>query len=219
MYCVNCGKEIKDNSKFCIHCGEKQPVINELKDKTEQREEQEEKKQEKMNVNSENLSTKDNQIDEKIGQLNQKDQINTDYEQDIAEGEKYNFAHKTLAGIWLIKYVETSVTLKNDTLNISQNIKRFPGKDTENNKLLKIGDISSVSLGIKMDLWNTAIAVICVILGFFRPVLFIFAAILLWISYGRVLEINTKNGEKYVIPFKGDSEPARKLMSITNKIN
>lgn len=28
MYCTNCGKEIDDNSNFCIHCGKKATLAN-----------------------------------------------------------------------------------------------------------------------------------------------------------------------------------------------
>lgn len=194
MYCTNCGKEIESGTQYCMNCGKKQEILS------------------KEQVNEE-------QSIETFSNENQVNEPDMEEQQEDTQEKKFNFSKKTKLGVFLYKHIQTNIEVRNQTLNIDQNIMKFPAGSGKNSYSIKISDISNISIGTRMDIWNTVIAILCIFEGFSEPWLFIIAVILLGMSYGKILKIVTNNGNKCLIPYKGDSEQAEKLINVVKNRN
>ena len=81
----------------------------------------------------------------------------------------------------------------------------------------QLSEISEIGIKTKMDFWDTLYGVIFVFLGIFvNPLIFLLAVVCLYCGYGKIIQISTVDGKKYMIPSALKTDDAQKLLDLVN---
>lgn len=96
--------------------------------------------------------------------------------------------------------IKTNAYIKDGVIYIEQSTKKIFRKERTVKIHIDMQKVVSSELKLALDFWDTLYAIIFAVLGFFRPILFIVAALCLFTGYGKSIIIKTDDGSKFKIP-------------------
>lgn len=224
-YCEHCKKCIEDReAKFCPDCG---TLLTEMpksekengKDVEIPRTEESEKiKLKYCEQCKKYIENKEMKFCPDCGTVLVDREYSENQEKNDGESkDKLTFRKIKMLGYFTYRATTTEVEIKSFELRIKQTTNRFMLFKREHEKQIAFSDIQAIDLCTKMDFWDTLYAAVFVILGFTRPAIFLLAAIFAYTAYGKVIEIKLKDGNKFLIPFKGAEDEWKILLSSIKK--
>lgn len=128
--------------------------------------------------------------------------------------KKLVFEKKKMISYLVYKQTDTEVEIDNENIYCLQTVKKFLRKPRKSEENIKISNIKDIRTKIKMDFWDTLYAIIFVIFGIFAPVFFLVAALFLFCGFGRIIQIEKKDGGKYLIPSGFKTDDVQQLLDV-----
>lgn len=226
--CSNCGNEVSKDAKFCSKCGCDISEQQKMRGDKVEKEEKEEKNTVNKCSSCGNEISEDTKFCSKCGGniLEQREKNSMDIlsekEDNTEEKNNKTFYFKKVKWIGRLKYkiIQTEARSNGNNLEIDQNIHRFLRKDKESHVKMKLSEISSIELKVKMDFWDVLYAVIFGVLFLMDVTNFPFllvVAICLYTGYGKILNLKMNNGLTFEIPVNGLTEDVEKFQSLIRK--
>lgn len=134
--------------------------------------------------------------------------------------DKLVFRKTKMMGMVTYSTVDTEITIDNQIVHFDQTINKILRSIKKVEETFLLSEISEIGIKTKMDFWDTLFGVIFALLGIFiTPANFIMAAVCLYCGYGKVIQICTVNGKKYIIPSALKTDDVQKLLDLVNGEN
>ena len=142
-------------------------------------------------------------------------------EQDVTENQttadKLVFQKTKMIGLMKYSSVDTKITIEGQSVHFYQTISKILRSIKKVEVSFQLSEISEIGMKTKMDFWDTLYGVIFVFLGIFvNPIIFLLAVVCLYCGYGKVIQISTVDGKKYMIPSALKTDDAQKLLDLVN---
>lgn len=210
MKCRYCGAELEEDSLFCEECGHKAEPAEE--EKTPEKPEVQPSSQSE-NISEETITETEpeNPVEvaaspESIEPTEQAAAAVTEpetpqtAEAQNAENGVFSFDKGKMMGSVTYRRIKTNAYIKDGVIYIEQSTKKIFRKERTVKIHIDMQKVVSSELKLALDFWDTLYAIIFAVLGFFRSILFIIAAICLFSGYGKSIIIKTDDGSKFKIP-------------------
>lgn len=142
-------------------------------------------------------------------------------EQDVTENQttadKLVFRKTKMIGLMTYSSVDTKITIEGQSVHFYQTISKILRSVKKVEVSFLLSEISEIGIKTKMDFWDTLYGVIFAFLGIFvNPLIFLLAVVCLFCGYGKVIQISTVDGKKYMIPSALKTDDAQKLLDLVN---
>ncbi len=191
MYCKKCGAELKEKVQFCPNCGMKVEL--------------------QINSSSGNAAPQISNNAAASSANNAKDDLESKQQEDTTNGEdqkQFEFLVEKKLGRLTLNYTETDIVLFPNHFTIHKHKIYFPNiKGKPEDYDISWNEVVDIASKKKIETSYLIFAIASVILGFFNPVLFLMAAIFIWLGLQRLFTINLRNGNKVIFGKQyGDSE-------------
>lgn len=131
--------------------------------------------------------------------------------------DKLVFRKTKMIGLMTYSSVDTKITIEGQSVHFYQTISKILRSIKKVEVSFQLSEISEIGMKTKMDFWDTLYGVIFVFLGIFvNPIIFLLAVACLYCGYGKVIQISTVDGKKYMIPSALKTDDAQKLLDLVN---
>lgn len=131
--------------------------------------------------------------------------------------EKLVFRKTKMIGLVTYSSVDTKITIDGQSVHFYQTISKILRSVKKVEVSFLLSEISEIGIKTKMDFWDTLYGVIFVFLGIFvNPLIFLLAVVCLYCGYGKIIQISTVDGKKYMIPSALKTDDAQKLLDLVN---
>ena len=131
--------------------------------------------------------------------------------------DKLVFRKTKMIGLVTYSSVDTKITIEGQSVHFYQMISKILRSVKKVEVSFLLSEISEIGIKTKMDFWDTLYGVIFAFLGIFvNPLIFLLAVVCLYCGYGKVIQISTVDGKKYMIPSALKTDDAQKLLDLVN---
>ena len=131
--------------------------------------------------------------------------------------DKLVFRKTKMIGLVRYSSIDTEITIDGQNVLFYQTISKILRSIKKVKETFLLSEISEIGIKTKMDFWDTLYGVIFVFLGIFvNPLIFLLAVVCLYCGYGKVIQISTVDGKKYMIPSALKTDDAQKLLDLVN---
>lgn len=131
--------------------------------------------------------------------------------------DKLVFRKTKMIGLVTYSSVDTKITIDGQSVHFYQTISKILRSVKKVEVSFLLSEISEIGIKTKMDFWDTLYGVIFAFLGIFvNPFIFLLAVVCLYCGYGKVIQISTVDGKKYMIPSALKTDDAQKLLDLVN---
>ena len=114
------------------------------------------------------------------------------------------------------KRIETNVKVFSDKMTVYQETSRFLKKKQTIEKVILLDAIKIAEISTVWDFWDSIYVVICTILGFVEPALFLLAIVCAFCAYGKEIGITLSDGTVFTIPCSWKKEADKLPFDVQN---
>ena len=129
--------------------------------------------------------------------------------------DKLVFRKTKMIGMMTYSSVDTKITIEGQSVHFYQTISKILRSIKKVEVSFQLSEISEIGIKTKMDFWDTLYGVIFVGI-FVNPLIFLLAVVCLYCGYGKIIQISTVDGKKYMIPSALKTDDAQKLLDLVN---